>query len=91
MRGTVNYLTKYMTKTDTKLIYSRGVPDEFKGIEMDQDDIIFVLKKNNGYLAILANSAMGLMDIYEEPVTCFFEDIEMNSFADCFIDCMSKG
>ena len=86
MNRTVGYLTKYMTKTDTKLIYSRGVPDEFRDVEIDRDDIFFVVKKSSGYLAILADSSMGLLDADEEMMKGFFDLGNISDFRDRFID-----
>ena len=60
MNRTVNYLTKYMTKTDSKLIYSRGVPDEFRGMEVDEGDIFRVVAYENGFVAILCDSVTGI-------------------------------
>lgn len=80
MRGTVNYLTKYMTKTDTKLIYSRGVPDEFRNVDVDVDDIFRIVPHSCGYVAILCDSATGIFVPDEDELQGYLDYGDMDDF-----------
>ena len=86
MQRTVNYLTKYMTKTDTGMIYSRGVPDELRDMEIDLDDVFFVVKRSCGYLAILADSATGMHENDRDTEALFFDLGVLDCFHDRFIE-----
>lgn len=83
----VRYLTKYMTKTDTKLIYSRGVPDEFHGVEVDEDDVLWMYRTQTGFIAVLADSAFGLIDdVDKETLKGFFDLGELGKFNERIIE-----